>query len=65
MFELTKEKAEIRKAVRTFAEGEFTPIARELDEKGCFDDRLWKRAVELGSLAVYIPEQYAGMGRDR
>jgi alkylation response protein AidB-like acyl-CoA dehydrogenase len=62
MFELTKEQSEIRKAAREFAEGEFTDVARELDEKGCFDDRLWKKAAELGFLAVFVPEQYEGLG---
>lgn len=62
MFELTKAQTEIRKAARAFAEGEFTPIARELDQKECFDDRLWKKAAELGFLAVFIPENYEGMG---
>ena len=62
MFDLTKEQADIRKAAREFAEGEFTDIARELDEKGCFDDRLWKKAAELGFLAVFIPEKYQGLG---
>ena len=32
MFQLTKEQSEIRKAAREFAEGEFTDVARELDE---------------------------------
>jgi alkylation response protein AidB-like acyl-CoA dehydrogenase len=62
MFELTREQLEIKKAAREFAEGEFTDIARELDEKGCFDDRLWKKAAELGFLGVFIPETYEGLG---
>ena len=62
MFELTKEQLDIKKAAREFAEGEFTDVARELDEKGCFDDRLWKKAADLGFLAVFIPEAYEGMG---
>ena len=62
MFELLKEQSEIKKAAREFAEGEFSDIARELDERGCFDDRLWKKAAELGFLAVFIPEKYEGMG---
>lgn len=62
MFELTKEQLDIQKAAREFAEGEFTDVARELDEKGCFDDRLWKKAADLGFLAVFIPEVYEGMG---
>jgi len=62
MFELTKEQLDIQKAAKEFAEGEFIDVARELDEKGCFDDRLWKKAADLGFLAVFIPEAYGGMG---
>ena len=62
MFELTKEQLDIQKAAREFAAGEFADVARELDEKGCFDDRLWKRAADLGFLAVFTPEAYEGMG---
>lgn len=62
MFELTKEQLDIQKAANEFAEGEFIDVARELDEKGCFDDRLWKKAADLGFLAVFIPEAYEGMG---
>ena len=62
MFDLNKEQLDIQKAAREFAEGEFTDVARELDEKGCFDDRLWKKAADLGFLAVFIPEKYEGLG---
>ena len=62
MFELTKEQMDIQKAAKEFAQGEFADVARELDEKGCFDDRLWKKAADLGFLAVFIPEAYEGMG---
>ena len=62
MFDLTKEQLDIQKAAREFAEGEFTDIARELDEKGEFDDRLWKKAAELGFLAVFLDEKYEGLG---
>ncbi len=62
MFELSKEQLDIQKAAREFAEGEFTDVARELDESGSFDDRLWKKAADLGFLAVFIPEKYEGLG---
>ena len=62
MFDLTKEQLDIQKAAREFAEGEFTDIARELDEKGEFDNRLWKKAAELGFLAVFLDEKYEGLG---
>jgi alkylation response protein AidB-like acyl-CoA dehydrogenase len=61
-FSLTKEQIDIQKAAREFAEGELRPVARELDVKEMFDDRLWKKAAELGFLAVFIPEQYDGLG---
>lgn len=62
MFTLSKEQREIRKAAREFAEGEFREVARELDEKATFDPRLWKKAADLGFLAVFIDEQYEGLG---
>ena len=61
-FSLTKEQVDIQKAAREFAEGEFRTVARELDAKESFDDRLWKKAAELGFLAVFVPEQYGGLG---
>ena len=61
-FSLTKEQIDIQKAAREFAEGEFRSIARELDARETFDDRLWKKAAELGFLAVFIPEPYGGLG---
>ena len=40
MFELTPEQRDIKQAAREFAEKEFKEIARELDQKEEFDDRL-------------------------
>jgi alkylation response protein AidB-like acyl-CoA dehydrogenase len=62
MFSLTKEQMDIQKSARDFAVGEFTDVARELDEQGRFDDRLWKKAADLGFLAVFIDEKYDGLG---
>ncbi|MBN2124143.1 MAG: acyl-CoA/acyl-ACP dehydrogenase [Deltaproteobacteria bacterium] len=62
MFELTREQKQIQKAARKFAEGEFREIARELDAKEEFDDRIWKKAAELGFLAVFVDEKYGGPG---
>jgi alkylation response protein AidB-like acyl-CoA dehydrogenase len=62
MFELTPEQSDIRKAAREFAEKEFTDIARELDAGERFEDRLWKKAAELGFLAMFIEEEYGGAG---
>ena len=62
MAELTSEQKDIKKAAREFAEGEFSEVARALDEKEEFDDRLWKKAAELGFLGVAIKEEYGGAG---
>ena len=62
MFELTREQKQIQKAAMDFAEGEFREVARELDAKEEFDDRIWKKAAELGFLAVFIEEKYGGLG---
>jgi alkylation response protein AidB-like acyl-CoA dehydrogenase len=61
-FSLTQDQVKIQKAAREFSEGEFREIARELDKKEAFDDRLWKKAAELGFLGVFIEEKYDGMG---
>ncbi len=62
MFELSPEQKDIRQAAREFAEKEFTDIARELDNKEEFDERLWKKAAELGFLGMFIEEEYGGPG---
>jgi acyl-CoA dehydrogenase len=62
MFELTAEQKDIKYAAREFAEKEFKDVARELDEKEEFDDRLWKKAGELGFLGMFIGEEYGGAG---
>ncbi len=62
MFTLSKEQLDIQKAARQFAEGEFRPVARELDATSRFDDRLWEKAAELGFLGVFLPEKYEGLG---
>jgi alkylation response protein AidB-like acyl-CoA dehydrogenase len=62
MFELTAEQKDIRKAAREFAEKEFTDIARELDAGERFEDKLWKKAAELGFLAMFVEEEYGGAG---
>ena len=61
-FSLTKEQIDIQRAAREFAEGEFRPIEREWDAKEMFDDRLWKKAANLGFLAVFVDEKYGGLG---
>jgi len=61
-FTLTKEQIDIQRAAREFAEGEFRAVARDLDARETFDDRLWKKAADLGFLAVFVDEKYGGLG---
>jgi acyl-CoA dehydrogenase len=60
--ELTQEQLDIKQAAREFAEKEFAEIARELDQNERFDDRLWKKAAELGFIGMFIDEKYGGAG---
>ena len=59
-FSLTQDQVNIQKAAREFSEGAFRDIARELDSKEKFVDRLWKKAADLGFLGVFIVEKYEG-----
>jgi alkylation response protein AidB-like acyl-CoA dehydrogenase len=61
-FELTKEQQDIAKAAREFAEGEFTDKAEAFDRDETFDEALFKKAVELGFVGIFIEEQYGGAG---
>lgn len=61
-FGLTKEQVDIQRAAREFAAKELGAVARELDSQERFDDRLWKKAAELGFLGVFVAEEYGGMG---
>ncbi len=61
-FELTDEQKDIRRAAREFAEGEFTDIAAECDEKEKFPRAVWEKACRLGLVGVYIEEDYGGAG---
>ena len=61
-FNLTKEQIDIQRAAREFAEGELRAVARDLDARETFDDRLWKKAAGLGFLAVFVDEKYGGLG---
>ena len=60
--ELTIEQADIRKAAREFAEGEFRDRAKEFDEKEEFDQSIWKKACEYGFVGTFIKETYGGHG---
>jgi alkylation response protein AidB-like acyl-CoA dehydrogenase len=62
MFELSDQQKDIRQAAREFAEGEFTDIASECDEKETFPFDVWKKACESGFIGGFIDEKYEGAG---
>jgi alkylation response protein AidB-like acyl-CoA dehydrogenase len=62
-FKLTTDQIDIRKAVREWAEQEFTSeIALECDKNELFPHQLHKMAAELGFIGIHFPEQYGGGG---
>jgi len=61
-FELTKDQRDIKNAAREFAEGEFPDRAQEFDRDEKFDLSIWKKACELGFVAVNMKEAYGGVG---
>ncbi len=63
MFGLSKTQIEIRKAARDFAKGEFDKDqACELEKKGEFPEKIWKKAADLGFIGIHFPEEYGGGG---
>jgi alkylation response protein AidB-like acyl-CoA dehydrogenase len=62
-FNLTKEQADIQKAAREFASGEFDPDRTlEWDRNQEFPVSVWKKACDLGFQGVHFPEGYGGQG---
>jgi alkylation response protein AidB-like acyl-CoA dehydrogenase len=62
-FNLTKEQADIQKAAREFAAGEFDPDRiLEWDRNQEFPVSVWKKACALGFQGVHFPEVYGGQG---
>ncbi len=62
-FELNKEQADLVKAARDFAKGEFDKdLAQEMDQKHEYPVKIWKKACELGFVGMHFPEEYSGMG---
>jgi butyryl-CoA dehydrogenase len=62
--ELTEEQKLLQQTVREFANTEVKPLAKELDETGCFPRETFRKAAELGLTSVAFPESYGGAGFD-
>ncbi len=64
-FELTEEQNLLREMVRSFAETEVAPSARERDEEERFDrDLMFGKLAELGLTGIVFPEKYGGAEAD-
>lgn len=63
-FDLTPDQQRVQELVRTFAQEEVAPLAREADERGEFPLHLVRRMGELGLLAGPIGPEYGGAGLD-
>ena len=50
--------------VRSFAQGEVAPKAKELDETGRFPAELVKQLAQMGLMGMMVPEEYGGAGMD-
>ncbi|MFX1465788.1 MAG: acyl-CoA dehydrogenase family protein [Promethearchaeota archaeon] len=62
-FKLTTDQLDIKKAVREWAENEFTKeLALECDKKEEFPKELHKKAAKLGFIGIHFPETYGGGG---
>lgn len=63
--ELTEEQQLVRDTVRSFAENEIRPIARDSDETGSIPQRVIDQGFELGLIHSALPEAHGGYGEER
>ena len=63
-FSLSTEQEILRDSVRSFAEKEIKPVARELDKKEEFSLDTMQKMAELGLFGVFVSEKYGGQGMD-
>src|SRR3990172_1365487 len=61
---LTEEQRLFRGAIRSFAEREIAPIAREYDEREEYPVHILKKLGEMGYLGVKFPRELGGAGAD-
>jgi alkylation response protein AidB-like acyl-CoA dehydrogenase len=61
---LTDEQAQVREAVRRFAEEVVRPVAGELDETERFPAEVYERMAGLGLFGIAVPAELGGAGLD-
>jgi len=60
---LNEEQEMIRDLVKQIAQEKVAPLASELDEKGEFPWELMKLFAESDLFALFVPEEYGGLGK--
>ncbi len=63
-FTLSTEHEILRDTVRSFAENEIQPVARELDEREAFSYETMAKMAELGLFGIFVSEAYGGQAMD-
>ena len=63
-FSLSTDHEILRESVRSFAEKEIKPVARELDEKEQFSYETMQKMAELGLFGVFVSDEYGGQAMD-
>jgi len=59
-FDLSEEQNLTRRSIRSFAETQIAPVARQLEEKEEFSTELTHKMAEIGLLGCFVPEKYGG-----
>src|SRR5690349_14118399 len=62
--ETDESKKMLIEQVRSFAQSEIAPKAKELDETGRFPTELVKQLAEMGLMGMMVPEKWGGAGMD-
>ncbi len=63
-FKLSTEQEILRESVRSFAEKEIKPVARDLDDRETFSYDTMAKMGELGLFGIFVSEEYGGQGMD-
>jgi len=64
LFELPSEYIELRQSVRSLAEKEIAPFARQVDEEARFPTEAFTALQRAGLAAAHVPTEFGGDGAD-
>lgn len=62
--ETDESKKLLMEQVRSFAQSEIAPKAKELDETGRFPTEIVQQLAQMGMMGMMVPEQWGGSGMD-